>query len=213
MSSVMTSRQASELDHAFERNHWTAEMVKRLSEGNILAQVAAVVLGHAVIQMVRRTVTRVPFEPTMIGPGWSWWKGPATGNGLDGDEDCDQRSLALVEVDFTLVLWGHCLDEKGTLIKGEEKLRRLKGIGHILLDPAFGWALINEPGQKTLNWLYETSGATYLDFFGRILRDPHGDRGVLCLFRDDDGHWHWDVRWLGGDWGRGHLSSFLANQD
>lgn len=45
--SIMTSRQASELDFAFERNGWTAEDVKKVSAGNTLASLLLVVRGVA----------------------------------------------------------------------------------------------------------------------------------------------------------------------
>lgn len=45
--SIMTSRQASELDHAFERNSWTSEDVKKVSGGDLLASLLLVVRGRA----------------------------------------------------------------------------------------------------------------------------------------------------------------------
>ena len=44
---IMTSRQASELDFAFERNGWTSDDVKKVSGGNTLAQFLLVVRGRA----------------------------------------------------------------------------------------------------------------------------------------------------------------------
>jgi len=49
MSSIMTSRQAAELDYALERNQWTATNVKKASEGDILARFLDVLLGRAEI--------------------------------------------------------------------------------------------------------------------------------------------------------------------
>lgn len=44
---IMTSRQAAELDHAFERNGWTAEDVKKVSGGELLASFLLVVRERA----------------------------------------------------------------------------------------------------------------------------------------------------------------------
>lgn len=49
MGFVMTSRQAAELDHALERNGWTAEEVKQLSSGDTLRALRAIVWGQAEI--------------------------------------------------------------------------------------------------------------------------------------------------------------------
>ena len=179
---------------------------------NIKDDVLALLSGAAIVQMVKRLVSRVPFEPTMLGPGLSWWLGPADGDGLVGEElDCDQRSLVLTEFDFIHLIRKHCLREDGdqpeTSITGEEKLKRMVVLGHIRLDPAFGWALVNEPGQKTLRWLHDAFGISYLDFPGRVLRNSVGFRYVLCLYRCGDGSWCWDYRWLGRAWERYHVSA------
>ena len=44
---IMTSRQASELDFALERNGWTSEDVKKVSGGDLLAELLLVVRGRA----------------------------------------------------------------------------------------------------------------------------------------------------------------------
>ena len=49
MSAIMTSRQATELDHAFERNGWTAEMVKKLSKGDVLTTHRKILQGELVV--------------------------------------------------------------------------------------------------------------------------------------------------------------------
>lgn len=49
MGAVTTSRQAAELDFSFERNGFTAELVKKMSEGDFLTQVRLVLIGAATI--------------------------------------------------------------------------------------------------------------------------------------------------------------------
>lgn len=42
----------------------------------------------------------IPFNPAkFIGAGWTIWRGPADGDGLSGEEDHDERSLAIMEID------------------------------------------------------------------------------------------------------------------
>jgi hypothetical protein len=44
------------------------------------------------------------FNPAMfIGEGWAIWRGLPDGNGLEGDEAQDSRSLALTKVDIGMV--------------------------------------------------------------------------------------------------------------
>ncbi|KKR29762.1 MAG: hypothetical protein UT62_C0030G0001 [Parcubacteria group bacterium GW2011_GWC1_39_8] len=56
MPSIMTSRQSAELDHAFERNGWTSEDVKKLSGGDILATFLLVIRDRAEV-VVRSILT------------------------------------------------------------------------------------------------------------------------------------------------------------
>lgn len=68
--SIMTSRQASELDFAFERNGWTSEDVKKVSGGDVLTNLLLVVRGRArvVVDSILtflRTV-KLAAQPAMI---------------------------------------------------------------------------------------------------------------------------------------------------
>lgn len=56
MTSIMTSRQASELDFALERNGWTAQDVKEVSTGNMLEQLLLVVKGFAEVSVVNHAI-------------------------------------------------------------------------------------------------------------------------------------------------------------
>lgn len=197
---------------SLEKSGYVADDLTRLGQAGKekLQQIQSFLLGHATIQFVKRIIVRTSFEPSLIGQGWTWWKGSTDGNGLEGEEDCDQRSLALGEVDMTQVTREVCLKEGESSITGHEKDKRLKTLtDRILLDPGFGWALYQEEGQKTLRWLYDTFGVTYLDFFGRILRNPLGNRFVLYLYRSCVGSWCWSVFWLGFDWGARRISAAL----
>ena len=66
---IMTSRQASELDHAFERNGWTSEDVKKVSGGDLLTTLLLVVRDRAEVVVksiltLFRTV-RIPTQPAV----------------------------------------------------------------------------------------------------------------------------------------------------
>ena len=73
---VMSVRQADELDHAFERNNWTPEDVKRLSSGTVLSQILPVVRGNANVVAVKHVIDcdASPFVPE--GGQFKW--DPAT---------------------------------------------------------------------------------------------------------------------------------------
>mgnify|MGYP001577279713 CR=1 FL=1 len=78
MNAIMTSRQAAELDFAFERNGYTADDVKKLSSGNLLARLLPVVKGNAEVKIVRRWDERdgiIYFSVTSNGmTGKEWVK-------------------------------------------------------------------------------------------------------------------------------------------
>jgi hypothetical protein len=51
--------------------------------------------GSSILEIDRST----PFNPAkFLGEGWSIWRGPADGDGLSGDEEQDQKSLALTDM-------------------------------------------------------------------------------------------------------------------
>ncbi len=130
------------------------------------------------------------FDPVVfMGEGWKILEG-----------ECDKRAEALVKVDFTKVNLENCLKEGESYISGEENLKRLGEKGNILLGVETFLALWNEPGHETLKWIYnEKLFVSYLNFFGTVIKSPHGNRYVLCLYRDDR-RWHWSCSWLGNDW-------------
>ncbi len=139
------------------------------------------------------TLNSAPFDPTsFLGEGWSIWRGPVKGNGLEGEESQDSRSLTLSEVDVASIRFENMLNEEDgeTIVKGEEKILRLKMAKSVRLDARLGRDLFVEPEQST------------------ILRGPRGGRCVLCLYRDGHG-WSWGACWLEFDWIRGFPSAVL----
>jgi len=223
----MTVRQAAELDHAFERNGWTSADVKKLSAGDTLFSVLQVIRGEAEIKEVVRKKSAppaipaplaidrtTPFNPeTFIGRGWKIWRGPKNGDGLIGEEEQDKRSLALTQFDPTKITKANFqtgLKAGEVVITGEVKLARVM-LGMIQADAKIAEALYKEDGQKTLRYLFDILGVTWLEFLGTILRAPDGCRYVLYLYRDDSGEWDWVCDWLGGVRGASHPALGFAS--
>lgn len=137
-----------------------------------------------------------PFDPAkFIGEGWSIWRGPKKGKGLEGDEEQDSRSLAITELDPTKLIAQTGLNEDETTVTGEEKRARLL-LKAIQADAKIGQTLYEEEGQTTLKWLHKTLNLTWIEFLGTTLRDSNGNRSALYLYRDVGGSWGWDYDWL-----------------
>lgn len=166
-------------------------------------------------EIVRRLAT-TPFNITeFIGEGWKVWRGPASGNGLEGEADVDLRGEELKEIEWLKVLFETCLNTGEGSIKGEEKLCLLKQIPNIRLGGNVFlslWKDYQENGKDSvLERLYRIEQIRYVDFMGLILRSPNGSRYVLYLCRRADGTWFWDCRWLGRDWSVQPFSASLAS--
>jgi hypothetical protein len=155
------------------------------------------------------------FNPTkFIGSGWTVWKGPSDGDGLNGEEELDKGSLALTEVDLAAALFESWFKKGEHSIGGEEKLKRLRASGDTQLGENVFLALWldyqQNKGNSCLEWLWRNRKISWMSFFGLILRSPRGDRCVLYLYRPDD-EWSWNCRWLGFGWIAAHLSAGLAS--
>ncbi len=153
-----------------------------------------------------------PFNPAeFIGPGWSFWRGPADGNGLEGEPEQDSRSLALTEVDLSKVLLEVHLNPSETHTTGEERLGRLTVANRIRLDLGVFKTLWDNKALISASWKEKTNGnTTYIFFDGQVLRSPSGKRYTLCLCWLG-GKWRRDCRWLGYDRGAGDPSAVLAS--
>lgn len=153
-----------------------------------------------------------PFNPVkFLGEGWSIWRGPADGDGLSGNEDQDQRSLALTELDLSKVQLVTTLRGRETRIGGEEKLLRLKESGSVRLDAKVFLTLWENKDRIPEIWKEKTGGSTtYVFFDGTILRGPDGGRYVLYVCWGG-GEWGWGYRWLGFGWYSYNPSAVLAS--
>ena len=155
-------------------------------------------VGKANVIAIDRTK---PFNPTeSIGNGWSFWLGPADGNGLEGKPEQDDCSLALTEVDLSEILLEAHLKSRETSITGEERLRRLIAADRIRLDLGVFKTLWDNKEMIPASFSGRTNNnATCVFFDGQTLRSPDGQRFTLFLSLSGGGAWRWGVRWLGHD--------------
>lgn len=149
------------------------------------------------------------FNPVeFIGcPGFSIWRGPINGNGLSGEEEQDQRSSVLTEIDPTRIRLVTCLKRDEDCVNGEENLKRLKLSGYICLDAKI-FQILWEEDQLFMPERFKEKTNGYTTFIycdGTILRSPGGDRYGLQFYYDgNNGLWHkhcgllYDARCING---------------
>ena len=168
-----------------------------------------VVSNEPSIISINRTT---PFNPAkFLGEGWSIWKGPIDGDGLSGEEEQDNRSLALTELDLSNIRFEICLQKGENYITGEEKLKRLKKADFIRLDASIFLTLRQNQHLVPDCWKEKTNGNTTFIFFdGTTLRGPFGYRRTLYLYFGD-GRWGWNYYWLVSARGSGSPSAVLAS--
>lgn len=142
----------------------------------------------------------VSFTPTKFG--CTIWRGPEKGNGLEGEEEQDKRSLLKTTFDPATITEANLqtgLKKNESVISGEVKRARLVA-KMVQADARFAQTLLEEKGQKTLRFLHDTLCITCLEFLGTTLCGP-GRRCAIYLYRLHDGSWYWYCDLL--DHGRG----------
>lgn len=160
------------------------------------------IVGDPKIINIDRTKS---FDLAFIGKDWNIWKGPADGSGLEGEEEQDTCSMALLKVDLTKVRFETTLKSNETSVTGEERLKRLKKVGHIRLDIKVFQMLWEN--QLLIPESWKEKG--YIFFDGTVLRYSNGRRSVLCLYWQG-GAWSRSVRWLDGGRSANDPSAVLA---
>jgi hypothetical protein len=72
-------------------------------------------------------------------------------------------------------------------LKGEANLTakdKIKAFAQLrLADPDLLWSLYMEKGQKTLCYLHDTYGITWMESLRRLLVRPDGGQDSLCLYQ------------------------------
>ncbi len=134
-----------------------------------------------------------PFDPaTFMGKGWSIWRGPADGGGLNGEEQECQASLACTSIDRTQIALVNCRRGCGQeCLQGEVFLRKVRTGWSPVLDAKIGQTLYENPQFIPEDWKGQS-----VFFMGTELRDPNGYRCVLYLYWSG-ARWDWRYRWIG----------------
>jgi len=187
MRSVMTSRQAAEFDHALERNGWTAENVKKASEGKILADFLEVILGYAEIKRIEHLVNcdADPFVPN----GWSVE---------------EHRKGGMVKWDPRRVVLHLSKKQQGGKVVEGNNLRKELANMPVLNANVLDFLLAN-PHLIPKEWK-----GKLVFFWGTIYCHSDGRLGVRCLLGYGDG-WHWNYHWLDSDWDDSTPAALLAS--
>ena len=131
-------------------------------------------------------------------------------------EEVDERSALLEEIDFSQAQYLSCLEERETRIDGDEKLLRLKKNGGIILGVEWLIALWqnwkDKDNDSVLARLYESKIIpSNVDFFGTPLISSRGQRCVLSLY-------YYKNEWCCGAWRfqsdfHGEITSIVLPQD
>jgi len=211
----------NQLADGFDASGWTPDDVTKLrSTPGLLAEVKLVILGLAtIVRTCFKLALNKAFDPELFfGKGWTIWKGPVEGNGLEGAEDC--VSEPEVE-DFEQIVMETHLQGEEPSIPGEEKMRRARASKTQQLAKKAALALwsnwvacrdAGKPKESTLEMLYKArkiGGVIYL--FGMTLRSPDGGRCVLYLYRYSNGGWDLNCFWLSDRWDASSPSAALAS--
>jgi hypothetical protein len=99
----------------------------------------------------------------------------------------DSRSQALKEIDLNQVIFfGNCLSGEAH-ITGEEKRKRLLGMGCIPFNELAFIAFYREENQESLEWIHKKNPKfNRLDFLGTVFKNKKGRCFGLYLRRLDD---------------------------
>ena len=174
--SVMSIRQAAELDHALARNGYTPADIKNLSSGDTLGKILALLRGKAEV-LVRKHIIDCNAHP-FVPDGWT-----VKEHKKSGQLEWDPTKVELY------------LDEgqqNGNRIKGNELRKMLKSkpvLNANVLD-----YLLAHPNLIPEEW----KGRTVF-FWGTIYRDSDGYQYVRYLYWDHD-WWSWSDYWLDRGW-------------
>jgi hypothetical protein len=212
----------NQLGDGLETADYTVDEVTKLRNPDLLMQIKLVLMGVATIvrHCLKLALDKVFNPAEFIGEKWTVWKGPADGDGLNGDEDCVSEPDT---VDFEQVVLETHLQEgdKGS-VHGEEKMKRVRASknrqlgGKAFLALWSDWQACKNAGRPEDSVLEKLRKAKKIGnviyFFGLTLRRPSGGRSVLYLFFSGR-EWRWCYRWLDSHWRAGSPSVSLASVD
>ena len=216
MSTTYSIGQMNQVADALEAAGYTLDDVTKLrSKPDALKEFKSVLGGLAkIVRECLKLACDKPLSPAeFIGQDWTVWKGPADGNGLEGEEDRDTCEDDLSVIDFEQVLLETHLQGEETSVHGEEKLRRAIASGNINLGGRAFLSLWEDYQTNCESSVLEKlrrKGVTRIYFFGLRLRGPDGGRYVLYLCVRGS-RWGWDYDWLDDHWNVDVPSASLAS--
>lgn len=185
---VMSSRQAAELDYAFERNGWTPADVKLLSGGNILANILPIVKAYGEVAPMAYNIINcdaIPFVPS--------------GLRMCEKDQLPGRIRGQFVFDNKVKLYLSRNQQDGKLIKGFELMKELANEPVLPANVLDYW--LKNPHLIPDELKKDKRGKTLFTFFwGKIYRGSHDDLCVRCLYFSDGG-WRSDYGWLEDGWG------------
>lgn len=211
MSAIMTSRQAAELDHAFERNGWTAEDVKWLSSNEILAQLLCVRWGLGEIKKVKHIINlakppRLPFRNAVLVKHDS----KINGKSVVKIELRSDDNLYLDGKKIVLHLSKRQMGEK--VVKGHELREELESGELVLLNSNVLDYIYDHPELFPEHWKKDENGGTrFIFFWGSIFqRRSEVDLYIHSAYWSDD-HLECDYACLDYNWFHDNPSVSLAS--
>lgn len=171
-----------ELGHGLKRNQFNRAQIKKLSEGELLAQVRLLVLGQAKIEVIKHVID-LDADPHLPND----WKVEEhkKGGQLEWDPAKVKFHLSKNQTD-------------GKSIEGN-KLRK-----ELANEPVFNANLLDYLLKNPLlipdEWKKDEQGNTrYIFFWGTIYRGSVGGLCVRCLYWNGD-EWVWGYYWLDYGW-------------
>jgi len=168
--------QANELKLAFRRADFSNDDIKRLCEGNVLADVRRVLLGHAAINVVEHAIDcdAQPFVPD----GWSVEE-HQKGGAFKWDRNAQKDALYLSK------------GQAGSkYIEGNKLRKELSDKSTPVLNANALDYLIANPHLIPEEWK-----GKYVFFWGTVYRSRGGSLFVRCLYWGG-GRWDWCYDWL-----------------
>jgi len=168
--------QAGELKAAFRRGNWTNAEIKRLCEGDILAQVRDIIRGRLELKAIEHVIDcdADPYLPE----GWKVE---------------EHQKSGLLKWDAKLVeLWFAKGQQNGKVLKGDKLRQEL--VGKPVLNACVLDYLLANPHLIPEEWKGKC-----VFFWGTIYRSSGGNLYVRYLYWSGGG-WDWRFGWLAYDW-------------
>jgi hypothetical protein len=190
---VMSSRQAAELDHAMERNGWTASTVKLLSTGDNLTQILPFLEGRARIIDIRDLIDPVIQVDRSIKPTYPDWVGKVM------DVELESTGPAEYDLDTDVIVWPHDQQESDEPT-GQTIYNYLKKSG--LLVSCLSLRDAEEIQKKGVDVFRELFGSDTLYFWKSVVKQRNSQAlwvpglsladEVILDWRKIDDKWHVD---------------------